>query len=176
MAASPERLPFRGFSPLAAFSDRPWNRGCPCGIGAFLACAVSHEPLQVEPVFQEFVATSPSRGRARPETQRAVCRVLAHHFLRQVHDVRVVDPPSNSQLTAGRAEHCQVRRADYFAVGHSSECFSFIKDWVEKKVRRRGSVALGRIIFSSARPVAANGTQVAVDRRNLRRFHSCRRK
>ena len=24
----------------------------------------------------------------------------------------------------------------YFAVGHSSECFSFIKDWVEKKVRR----------------------------------------
>ena len=23
-----------------------------------------------------------------------------------------------------------------FAVGHSSECFSFIKDWVEKKVRR----------------------------------------
>lgn len=25
---------------------------------------------------------------------------------------------------------------NYFAVGHSSECFSFIKDWVEKKVRR----------------------------------------
>jgi RNA-directed DNA polymerase len=24
----------------------------------------------------------------------------------------------------------------YFAVGHSGECFSFIKDWVEKKVRR----------------------------------------
>jgi RNA-directed DNA polymerase len=24
-----------------------------------------------------------------------------------------------------------------FAVGHSSECFSFIKDWVEKKVRRQ---------------------------------------
>jgi RNA-directed DNA polymerase len=24
----------------------------------------------------------------------------------------------------------------YFAVGHSSECFSYIKDWVEKKVRR----------------------------------------
>ena len=23
---------------------------------------------------------------------------------------------------------------NYFAVGHSSECFSFIKDWVEKKV------------------------------------------
>ncbi len=25
---------------------------------------------------------------------------------------------------------------NYFAVGHSSECFGFIKDWVEKKVRR----------------------------------------
>src|SRR6516225_4341252 len=26
---------------------------------------------------------------------------------------------------------------NYFAVGHSSEGFSFIKDWVEKKVRRQ---------------------------------------
>ena len=25
---------------------------------------------------------------------------------------------------------------NYFAVGQSSECFSFIKDWVEKKIRR----------------------------------------
>lgn len=25
---------------------------------------------------------------------------------------------------------------NYFAVGHASECFSFVKDWVEKKVRR----------------------------------------
>lgn len=25
---------------------------------------------------------------------------------------------------------------NYFAVGHSSECFSYVKDWVEKKVRR----------------------------------------
>ena len=25
---------------------------------------------------------------------------------------------------------------NYFAVGHSSRCFSFIKDWVEKKTRR----------------------------------------
>ena len=25
---------------------------------------------------------------------------------------------------------------NYFAVGHYSECFSFVKDWVEKKVRR----------------------------------------
>jgi hypothetical protein len=25
---------------------------------------------------------------------------------------------------------------NYFAVGHSSECFSYIKDWVEKKARR----------------------------------------
>jgi hypothetical protein len=26
---------------------------------------------------------------------------------------------------------------NYFAIGHSSECLNFIKDWVEKKVRRR---------------------------------------
>ena len=26
---------------------------------------------------------------------------------------------------------------NYFAIGHSSECFSFIKDWVAKKVRRQ---------------------------------------
>ena len=25
---------------------------------------------------------------------------------------------------------------NYFAVGHSARCFSFLKDWVEKKVRR----------------------------------------
>ena len=24
----------------------------------------------------------------------------------------------------------------YFAVGHASECFSYVKDWVEKKIRR----------------------------------------
>ena len=41
---------------------------------------------------------------------------------------------------------------NYFAVGHSSECFSFIKDWVEKKVRRHlahAAAAVGR------RPVQA---------------------
>jgi RNA-directed DNA polymerase len=25
---------------------------------------------------------------------------------------------------------------NYFAVGHSSRCFAFIQDWVEKKIRR----------------------------------------
>ena len=25
---------------------------------------------------------------------------------------------------------------NYFAVGHSSRCFSFVRDWVEKKMRR----------------------------------------
>ena len=25
---------------------------------------------------------------------------------------------------------------NYFAIGHSSRCFSFVRDWVEKKVRR----------------------------------------
>jgi RNA-directed DNA polymerase len=30
---------------------------------------------------------------------------------------------------------------NYFAVGHSSECFSYIKWWVEKKVRRHQAQA-----------------------------------
>ena len=25
---------------------------------------------------------------------------------------------------------------NYFRAGHSSECFGFVKDWVEKKIRR----------------------------------------
>jgi len=33
---------------------------------------------------------------------------------------------------------------NYFAVGHSSECFNFIKDWVEKKVRRHMGRAQNR--------------------------------
>lgn len=33
---------------------------------------------------------------------------------------------------------------NYFAVGHSSECFAFIKDWVEKKIRRHLSRARKR--------------------------------
>jgi RNA-directed DNA polymerase len=33
---------------------------------------------------------------------------------------------------------------NYFAVGHSSECFSLIKDWVEKKVRRHMAQAQRR--------------------------------
>jgi RNA-directed DNA polymerase len=36
---------------------------------------------------------------------------------------------------------------NYFAVGHSSECFSFIKDWVEKKVRRHLARAQKRTGF-----------------------------
>jgi hypothetical protein len=40
----------------------------------------------------------------------------------------------------------RIRRGwvNYFAVGHSSECFSFIKDWVEKKVRRHMGRARNR--------------------------------
>ncbi len=40
---------------------------------------------------------------------------------------------------------------NYFAVGHSSECFSFIKDWVEKKVRRHLMQARNRQGFGWAR-------------------------
>jgi RNA-directed DNA polymerase len=39
----------------------------------------------------------------------------------------------------------------YFAVGHSSECFSYIKDWVEKKVRRHLAQARKRKGFGWAR-------------------------
>src|SRR3954451_2008571 len=40
---------------------------------------------------------------------------------------------------------------NYFAVGHSSECFSFIKDWVEKKVRRHLARPQKRKGFGSER-------------------------
>ena len=40
---------------------------------------------------------------------------------------------------------------NYFAVGHSSERFSFIKDWVEKKVRRHLAHAQKRKGFGWAR-------------------------
>jgi RNA-directed DNA polymerase len=36
---------------------------------------------------------------------------------------------------------------NYFAVGHSSECFSFVKDWVGKKVRRHMMRARKRMGF-----------------------------
>ena len=45
---------------------------------------------------------------------------------------------------------------NYFAVGHSSECFSFIKDWAEKKVRRHLAHARKRQGFGWKRPLRAN--------------------
>jgi RNA-directed DNA polymerase len=33
---------------------------------------------------------------------------------------------------------------NYFAVGHASRCFGFVRDWVEKKVRRHLMRARGR--------------------------------
>jgi hypothetical protein len=27
---------------------------------------------------------------------------------------------------------------NYFAIGHSSRCFGFVRNWVEKKIRRHG--------------------------------------
>lgn len=40
---------------------------------------------------------------------------------------------------------------NYFAVGHSSECFSYIKDWVEKKIRRHLAQARKRKGFGWTR-------------------------
>ena len=34
---------------------------------------------------------------------------------------------------------------NYFAVGDSSECFSFVRDWVEKKIRRTSDARPGAI-------------------------------
>ena len=36
---------------------------------------------------------------------------------------------------------------NYFAFGHSSECFGYVKDWVEKKVRRHLAQARKRSGF-----------------------------
>ena len=40
---------------------------------------------------------------------------------------------------------------NYLAVGHSSECFSFVKDWVEKKVKRHMQRARNRQGFGWTR-------------------------
>ena len=40
---------------------------------------------------------------------------------------------------------------NYFAVGHSSRCFSFVQDWVEKKIRRHLSRARKRRGFGWTR-------------------------
>ena len=43
---------------------------------------------------------------------------------------------------------------NYFAVGPSSECFSYIKDWVEKKVRRHLAQARKRKLGGRARQIS----------------------
>jgi RNA-directed DNA polymerase len=40
---------------------------------------------------------------------------------------------------------------NYFAIGHASRCFGFVKDWVEKKVRRHLMRARNRQGFGWAR-------------------------
>jgi RNA-directed DNA polymerase len=40
---------------------------------------------------------------------------------------------------------------NYFAVGHSGECFAYIKDWVEQKVRRHLAQARKQRGFGWAR-------------------------
>ena len=45
-------------------------------------------------------------------------------------------------LSRGRA--VQSMRAGPFAVGHSCECFSLIKDWAERKIRRHMGRARNR--------------------------------
>ncbi|WP_430641819.1 group II intron maturase-specific domain-containing protein [Bradyrhizobium macuxiense] len=40
---------------------------------------------------------------------------------------------------------------NYFAVGHSSECFRYVKEWIERKVRRHMAHARKRQGFCWAR-------------------------
>ena len=40
---------------------------------------------------------------------------------------------------------------NYFAIGHSTECFAFIQDWVEKKIRRHMMRARNRKGFGWTR-------------------------
>ena len=65
-----------------------------------------------------------------PQTKKrtALLRRLKEHFRR-----------ARSQPTRGLIEQINpILRGwvNYFAVGHSSRCFSFIRNWVESKVRR----------------------------------------
>src|SRR6201993_1588466 len=58
------------------------------------------------------------------------------------------DPPNHGQPSIQKSNQSATVMlrgwVNYFAVGHSSECFSFIKDWVEKKVRRHMGRARNR--------------------------------
>ena len=47
---------------------------------------------------------------------------------------------------------------NYFAVGHSSRCFSFVKDWVEKKIRRHLMRARKAERASAGRGGVGNGS------------------
>jgi len=67
---------------------------------------------------------------------------------------RIVVPPNRSQPIQRVINLINpVLRGwvNYFAVGHSSENFSLIKDWVEKKVRRQLAHAQKRKGFGSER-------------------------
>src|ERR1700693_1394535 len=60
----------------------------------------------------------------RTALQRKLKDVFRRHQSQPVHRVvQLINPMLRGWV-------------NYFAVGHSSACFSFIKDWVEKKIRR----------------------------------------
>jgi hypothetical protein len=50
---------------------------------------------------------------------------------------------------------------NYFAVGHPGECFSYIKDWIEKKVRRHLAHAQKRKGFCWKRWVGRGSTTLS---------------
>jgi group II intron maturase len=58
---------------------------------------------------------------------------------------------------------------NYFAVGHASACFGFVKDWVEKKIRPRrtgrrqlrGGILGGALVGGAVANAASNNAVVA---------------
>ena len=65
------------------------------------------------------------RGKKRTALLRTLKQVFRSHRSRPISEVIAKINP----MLRGWVQ--------YFAVGHSSRCFSYIRDWVEKKIRHQ---------------------------------------
>jgi RNA-directed DNA polymerase len=55
------------------------------------------------------------------------------------HRYRIAQPPAGGRNTPRGAESFNpivCGWVNYFRIGHASRCFAYVRDWVEKKVRR----------------------------------------
>ena len=85
-----------------------------------------------------------ARHRSRLWARSALAASCAKAILNALKDVF---RRSRSQPTAELIQRINpILRGwvNYFAQGHSSVCFSFVRDWVEKKIRRHLGRARGR--------------------------------